>query len=64
MAQSLQLQTDAPVIVARLATGYVLDTLREGDDLKLICDIQSNPLPTQVTWYHDVSKKRKKKRDS
>ncbi|KAL6256355.1 hypothetical protein P5V15_012472 [Pogonomyrmex californicus] len=43
----------APVVVARLATGYVLDTLREGDDLKLICDVQSNPPPTQVTWYHD-----------
>ncbi|XP_011689021.1 PREDICTED: neural cell adhesion molecule 1-B isoform X2 [Wasmannia auropunctata] len=43
----------APVVVARLANGYVLDTLREGDDLKLICDIQSNPPPAQVTWYHD-----------
>ncbi|XP_012060705.1 PREDICTED: neural cell adhesion molecule 1 [Atta cephalotes] len=43
----------APVVVARLANGYVLDTLREGDDLKLVCDVQSNPPPTQVTWYHD-----------
>lgn len=43
----------APVVVARLATGYVLDTLREGDDLKLVCDVQSNPPPTRVIWYHD-----------
>lgn len=43
----------APVVVARLANGYVLDTLREGDDLKLVCDVQSNPPPTRVTWYHD-----------
>ncbi|XP_036150520.1 cell adhesion molecule 1-like [Monomorium pharaonis] len=43
----------APVVVARLANGYVLDTLREGDDLKLLCDVQSNPPPTRVTWYHN-----------
>ncbi|XP_011160086.1 hemicentin-2 isoform X1 [Solenopsis invicta] len=43
----------APVVVARLANGYVLDTLREGDDLKLICDVQSNPPPARVTWYHN-----------
>lgn len=65
MTQSLQLQTDAPVVVARLANGYVLDTLREGDDLKLICDVQSNPPPTRVAWYHDVSRNRgRKRRDS
>ncbi|KAG7204105.1 hypothetical protein KM043_001954 [Ampulex compressa] len=43
----------APVVSAHLATGYVLDTLREGDDLKLICDVQSNPSPTRVVWYHN-----------
>ncbi|KAH0955019.1 hypothetical protein HN011_004216 [Eciton burchellii] len=43
----------APVVVARLATGYVLDTLREGDDLKLVCDVQSNPPPSRVIWYHN-----------
>ena len=47
--------TDAPVAVAHLATGYFLDTLREGDDLKLVCDIQSNPPPTSIVWYQDVS---------
>lgn len=62
MTQSLQLQTDAPVVVARLANGYVLDTLREGDDLKLVCDVQSNPPPTRVTWYHDVSKKKRQEK--
>lgn len=60
MTQFLELQTDAPVVVARLATGYVLDTLREGDDLKLVCDVQSNPPPMRVIWYHDVSRNRKK----
>ncbi|XP_035720652.1 neural cell adhesion molecule 2-like isoform X2 [Vespa mandarinia] len=43
----------APVLTAHLATGYILNTLREGDDLKLVCDVQSNPPPTKVTWYHD-----------
>lgn len=60
MTQFLELQTDAPVVVARLATGYVLDTLREGDDLKLVCDVQSNPPPMRVIWYHDVSRNRRK----
>jgi len=66
MTQSLQLQkkTDAPVVIARLANGYVLDTLREGDDLKLVCDVQSNPPPTQVTWYHDVSRKRRREKET
>lgn len=66
MTQSRQLQTDAPVVVAHLANGYVLDTLREGDDLKLICDVQSNPPPTRVTWYNNVSRtgEMRKKRDS
>lgn len=45
------------MVVARLATGYVMDTLREGDDLKLVCDVQSNPLPSRVIWYHNVSRK-------
>lgn len=37
-----------------LATGYVLDTLREGDDLKLVCDVDSNPPPTRIVWYRKV----------
>jgi len=49
------------VVVARLATGYVLDTLREGDDLKLVCDVQSNPPPSRVIWYHNVSRKHRGK---
>ncbi|XP_032668126.1 hemicentin-2 isoform X2 [Odontomachus brunneus] len=43
----------APVVLAHLATGYVLDTLREGDDLMLVCNVQSNPPPTRVIWYRD-----------
>ncbi|KAI4495600.1 hypothetical protein M0802_008612 [Mischocyttarus mexicanus] len=43
----------APILTAYLATGYFLNTLREGDDLQLICDVQSNPQPTQILWYHD-----------
>ncbi|XP_071869170.1 motor axon guidance molcule sidestep isoform X2 [Bombus fervidus] len=41
-----------PVVSIDLATGYVLDTLREGDDLKLVCDVESNPPPTRIIWYH------------
>lgn len=47
---------DAPVVAVNLATGYVLDILREGDDLKLVCIMESNPPPTTVNWYHNVSK--------
>ncbi|KZC06460.1 PREDICTED: hemicentin-2-like [Dufourea novaeangliae] len=43
----------APVVAIHLATGYVLDTLREGDDLKLVCNVESNPLSTKVIWYHN-----------
>ncbi|XP_026671052.1 hemicentin-2 isoform X2 [Ceratina calcarata] len=43
----------APVVSIELATGYVLDTLREGDDLKLICNAESNPPPTTIVWYHE-----------
>ncbi|XP_076656681.1 motor axon guidance molcule sidestep [Halictus rubicundus] len=42
-----------PVVAVHLATGYALESLREGDDLKLVCDVQSNPLPTKVIWYHN-----------
>lgn len=40
-----------------LATGYVLDTLREGDDLKFVCDVDSNPPPTRIVWYHKVRRR-------
>ncbi|XP_031845663.1 motor axon guidance molcule sidestep isoform X2 [Nomia melanderi] len=43
----------APAVAVRLATGYVLDTLREGDDLKLVCDVESNPPPSKIIWYHN-----------
>lgn len=46
--------SDAPIVSIDLATGYVLDTLREGDDLKLVCDVESNPPPTRIIWYHKV----------
>lgn len=48
------LSSDGPVVSIDLATGYVLDTLREGDDLKLVCDVDSNPPPTGIVWYHKV----------
>ncbi|XP_078033880.1 motor axon guidance molcule sidestep [Augochlora pura] len=42
-----------PVVAVHLATGYLMESLREGDDLKLVCDVQSNPLPNKVIWYHN-----------
>ncbi|XP_076547523.1 motor axon guidance molcule sidestep isoform X3 [Osmia lignaria lignaria] len=52
----------APIVDVHLATGYVLDTLREEDDLKLVCNVESNPPPSRVIWYfndtrleHDVA---------
>lgn len=45
---------DGPVVSIDLATGYGLDTLREGDDLKFVCDVDSNPPPTSIVWYHKV----------
>ncbi|CAL7951229.1 unnamed protein product [Xylocopa violacea] len=42
----------APVVSVGLAAGYVSDTLREGDDLKLVCNAESNPPSTEILWYH------------
>ncbi|XP_076234186.1 motor axon guidance molcule sidestep isoform X2 [Calliopsis andreniformis] len=42
-----------PVVSIHLATGYMLDILREGDDLKLICNVESNPAATRIIWYHN-----------
>ncbi|XP_066588707.1 neural cell adhesion molecule 2-like isoform X2 [Prorops nasuta] len=42
-----------PDVDAHLANGYIMDTLREGDDLKLICNVYSNPPPTRINWYHN-----------
>ncbi|KOC66691.1 Neural cell adhesion molecule 1, partial [Habropoda laboriosa] len=41
-----------PAVSVELAKGHVLDTLREGDDLRLVCNVESNPPPTRVVWYH------------
>ncbi|XP_011309481.1 hemicentin-1 [Fopius arisanus] len=43
----------APVVQAHLAVGYILASLREGDDLKLICNVQSNPPPSEILWFHN-----------
>ncbi|XP_012276014.1 neural cell adhesion molecule 2 [Orussus abietinus] len=43
----------SPVVATHLATGYSFETLQEGDDLKLVCDVQSNPSPTSILWFHD-----------
>ncbi|XP_046600851.1 B-cell receptor CD22 [Neodiprion lecontei] len=43
----------APVVLAHMAKGYDPETLREGDDLKLVCEVDSNPRPDTITWYHD-----------
>ena len=46
---------DAPTATVNLAAGYKMNTLREGDDLRLICNYQSNPEPTSIEWFHNVS---------
>ncbi|XP_048509364.1 hemicentin-2 isoform X2 [Athalia rosae] len=43
----------APVVSAQIAKGYDPETLREGDDLKLVCEVDSNPPPETIVWYHD-----------
>ncbi|XP_011496551.1 PREDICTED: B-cell receptor CD22 [Ceratosolen solmsi marchali] len=43
----------APTAFVELATGFNLDTLREGDDVKFICNYQSNPEPTSIEWLHN-----------
>lgn len=43
----------APVVLAHIAKGYDPETLREGDDLKLVCEVDSNPPPDNIIWYHD-----------
>ncbi|KAJ8674503.1 hypothetical protein QAD02_005765 [Eretmocerus hayati] len=43
----------APTAKIELATGYNMDTLREGDDVKFVCNYQSNPEPTSIEWMHN-----------
>ncbi|XP_076759532.1 motor axon guidance molcule sidestep [Xylocopa sonorina] len=43
----------APAVSVGLAAGYVFDTLREGDDLKLVCNVESNPPSSEILWYHE-----------
>ncbi|XP_053597595.1 synaptogenesis protein syg-2 [Microplitis demolitor] len=43
----------APIVDTQLAVGYTLESLREGDDLKLVCHVQSNPPPTEIIWFHN-----------
>ncbi|XP_051153654.1 hemicentin-1 isoform X2 [Leptopilina boulardi] len=47
--------THIPAATVHLAAGYSVHTLKEGDDLKLACKIQSNPLPTSIVWYKNNS---------
>ena len=47
---------DAPTATTELATGFNMDTLREGDDVKFVCNYQSNPEATSIEWLHNVSK--------
>ncbi|KAK0164705.1 hypothetical protein PV328_003296 [Microctonus aethiopoides] len=42
-----------PIVDAQLAVGYNLESLREGDDLKLVCSVQSNPSPIEIIWFHN-----------
>ncbi|KAK0081296.1 hypothetical protein PV326_007745 [Microctonus aethiopoides] len=51
----LLLFTDPPIVDAQLAVGYNLESLREGDDLKLVCSVQSNPSPIEIIWFHNKS---------
>lgn len=52
----LLLFTDPPIVDAHIAVGYNLESLREGDDLKLVCSVQSNPSPIEIIWFHNVNK--------
>ncbi|XP_014219044.1 protein turtle homolog B [Copidosoma floridanum] len=42
-----------PSASVKLAGGFDLDTLREGDDVKFVCDYRSNPEPTSIEWLHN-----------
>ncbi|XP_014228869.1 neural cell adhesion molecule 2 [Trichogramma pretiosum] len=43
----------APSASAELATGFNMEVLREGDDIKFACNYHSNPEPTSIEWLHN-----------
>lgn len=50
---------DPPTVTVRLESSIDLGTVKEGDDVHLLCEVRANPQPepNSVTWYHGVSSK-------
>ncbi|XP_058801872.1 synaptogenesis protein syg-2-like isoform X3 [Phymastichus coffea] len=42
-----------PTATVSLASGFDIDTLREGDDVTFVCHYKSNPRPTSIEWMHN-----------
>lgn len=50
---------DPPTVTVQLESSIDLNTVKEGDDVHLSCEVRANPQPqsNSVTWYHGVSLK-------
>jgi len=48
---------DPPMVKVQLESNIDLGTVKEGDDVLLLCEVRANPQPepNAVTWYHGVS---------
>ena len=46
---------DAPELSISLASNVPADQLKEGDEIRLRCDVKANPPVEAVTWYQGVS---------
>ncbi|XP_031784749.1 muscle M-line assembly protein unc-89 [Nasonia vitripennis] len=42
-----------PSASVELAIGFNMETLREGDDVKFVCNYRSNPEPSSIEWFHN-----------
>lgn len=47
--------SDQPVVSITLGSDVDPNSLREGDDVRLTCEVKSNPEYERITWYHGVS---------
>jgi len=45
------------MVKVQLESNIDLGTVKEGDDVLLLCEVRANPQPepNAVTWYHGVS---------
>lgn len=47
--------TDMPRVNLKMGASLNPDDIKEGDGVYFECDVQSNPKPYKLSWFHNVS---------